>query len=129
MNRMTIPKKRTDMHEWPFEHLGTSPSRQDPSTSEEERCQQRGCRADECIRGKIHFGLLWRAYPGIRCVFKAKSKNDEVLPCIWDLKFVWYNWCMWSKRVGSMEIEESCMIRHFTEFDSFWLPNTVVSRC
>ena len=54
------------MHEWPFEHLGTSPSHQDPSTSEEERCQQRGCRADECIRGKIHFELLWRAYPGIR---------------------------------------------------------------
>ena len=53
------------MHEWPFEHLGTSPSHQDPSTSEGERCQQREYRADECIEGKIHFELLWRAYPGI----------------------------------------------------------------
>ena len=57
-----------------------------------------------------------------------QGENDEALPCFWDLIFVWYNWCMWPKRVGSMEIEESCMIRHFTEFDNFWLPNTV-SRC
>ena len=51
------------MHEWPFEHLGTFPSHQDPSTFAEERFQWRGCRAHECIGGKIHFELLWRAYP------------------------------------------------------------------
>ena len=63
------------MHEWPFEHLGTSPSHQDPSASEEERYQQRGCRADECIRGKIHFELLWRAYPGNKMGYSwVKSK-------------------------------------------------------
>ena len=68
-------KKKTDKHEWPFEHLGTSPSHQDPSTSEEERCQQHGCRADECIRGKIPFELLWRAYPGMRWGYsRMKSK-------------------------------------------------------
>ena len=77
---MTTLKKRTNMHEWPFEHLGISPSHQDPSTSEEERCQQHGYRADECIKEKIHFELLWRALSRKKDEHsKARSKNDEVI--------------------------------------------------
>ena len=76
-------QRRTNRHEWPSEHLGTSPSRQDPSTSEEERCQQREYRADACTGGKIRFEPLWKAYPGITISFfffqRGKNLNDEAI--------------------------------------------------
>ena len=69
INEQNGNSRKTDMHEWPFEHLGTSPSHQDPSTSEEEQCQRRGYRVDECIGAKIRFELLGTAFPGITSVF------------------------------------------------------------
>ena len=50
------------------------------------------------------------------------------LPCFRNLEFVLYKWCMWSERIGTMEIEESCMICYSSELDNFRL-SSIISGC
>ena len=50
------------------------------------------------------------------------------LPCFRNLEFVLYKWCMWSERIGTMEIEESCIICYSSELNNFRL-SSIISGC